>query len=73
MTWTEVADRLAEARTYWLGSTTASGAPHAAPVWGVVPDHDPDFDVVWAIRPRSAMAWRLDDYEASQRRWPALW
>ena len=143
MTWTEVADRLAEARTYWLGSTTASGAPHAAPVWGVVtgetlhlyserstvkarnlaadprvvvhlesgedvlivrgvaedlgppaavpsvvtalaakytgpqdqqylPDHDPDFDVVWAIRPRSAMAWRLRDYAASQRRWPAL-
>jgi nitroimidazol reductase NimA-like FMN-containing flavoprotein (pyridoxamine 5'-phosphate oxidase superfamily) len=36
MTWTEVADRLAEARTYWLGSTTPSGAPHAAPVWGVV-------------------------------------
>ena len=34
MTWTEVADRLAEAR--------------------------------------SAMAWRLDDYDASQRRWPAL-
>jgi PPOX class probable F420-dependent enzyme len=144
MTWTEVADRLAEARTYWLGSTTASGAPHAAPVWGVVtgetlylyserstvkarnlaadprvvvhlesgedvlivrgvaedlgppaavpsvvtalaakytrpqdqqylPDYDPDFDVVWAIRPRSAMAWRLDDYDASQRRWSPLW
>ena len=124
MTWTEVVDRLAEARTYWLGSTTASGAPHAAPVWGVVtgetlylyserstvkarnlaadprdlgppaavpsvvaalaakytrpqdqqylPDHDPDFDVVWAIRPRSAMAWRLDDYDASQRRWSPL-
>ena len=30
MTWTEVAGRLAAARTYWLGSTTASGAPHAA-------------------------------------------
>ena len=145
MTWTEVADRLAEARTYWLGSTTASGAPHAAPVWGVVtgetlylyserstvkarnlasdprvvvhlesgedvlivrgvaedlgppaevpsvvsalaakytgpqdqqylPDHDPDFDVVYALRPRAAMAWRLDDYEGSQRRWSAvLW
>ena len=145
MTWTEVAGRLAAARSYWLGSTTASGAPHAAPVWGVVtgetlylyterttvkarniaadprvvihlesaedvlivrgvaddlgapamvpsvvaalaakytrpqdqqylPDRDPDFDVVWAIRPRSAMAWRLDDYEASQRRWSAvLW
>ena len=37
-----------------------------------LPDCDPDFDVVWAIRPRSAMAWRLDDYAASQRRWPAL-
>src|SRR6185312_13024686 len=36
MTWTEVADKLAGARTYWMGSTTASGAPHAAPVWGVV-------------------------------------
>ena len=143
MTWTEVAGRLAAARTYWLGSTTTSGAAHAAPVWGVVtgetlylyserstvkarnlaadprvvvhlesgedvlivrgtaedvgppaavpavvaalaakytspedrqylPDRDPDFDVVWAIRPRSAMAWRLDDYAASQRRWPAL-
>jgi hypothetical protein len=142
MTWTEVAGRLAAARTYWVSSTTASGAPHAAPVWGVVtgdtlylyserstvkarnlaadprvvvhlesgedvlivrgvaedlgppamvpsvvaalaakytspedqqylPDDDPDFDVVWAIRPRSAMAWRLDDYAASQRRWPA--
>jgi PPOX class probable F420-dependent enzyme len=144
MTWTEVAGKLASARTYWLGTTTASGAPHAAPVWGVVtgetlylyserstvkarnvasdprvvvhlesgedvlivrgvaedlgppaavptvvtalaakyprpqdqqylPDHDPDFDVVWAIRPRSAMAWRLDDYDASQRRWSPLW
>ena len=36
MTWAEVAERLAAARTYWLGSTTVSGAPHAAPVWGVV-------------------------------------
>jgi len=145
MTWTEVAGRLAVARSYWLGSTTPSGAPHAAPVWGVVtgqtlylyserstvkarnlaadprvvlhlesaedvlivrgvvedlgrpatvpsvvaalaakytrpqdrqylPDADPDFDVVYALRPRSAMAWRLDDYEGSQRRWSAdLW
>ena len=144
MTWTEVAWRLSAARTYWLGSTTTSGAPHAAPVWvvtsetlhlyserstvkarnlaadprviihlesgedvlivrGVVedlgapamvpsvvaalaakytrpedqqylPDHDPGFDVVYALRPRSAMTWRLDDYAASQRRWSAvLW
>jgi hypothetical protein len=36
------------------------------------PDHDPDFDVVYAVRPRSALAWRLDDYAASQRRWTAL-
>ena len=140
MTWTEVVDRLAEARTYWLGSTTASGAPHAAPVWGAVtdgtlhvyterrtvkarniavsprvlvhlesgedvlivhglaedlglpsavphviaalaakytrpadrqylPDEDSDFDVVYAIRPTSAVAWQLADYVGSQRRW----
>jgi hypothetical protein len=34
-----------------------------------LPDADPDFDVVYAIRPRSAMMWHLADYEASQRRW----
>src|ERR1700761_3721198 len=144
MTWAEVAGRLAAARSYWVGSTTGSGAPHAAPVWGAVtggtlylyserstvkarnlaadprvvihlesaedvlivrgvvedlgppaavpavvaalaakytspqdqaylPDHDPDFDVVYAVRPQSAMAWRLADYATSQRRWTALW
>lgn len=36
MTWAEVAARLSAARSYWLGSTGPSGAPHAAPVWGVV-------------------------------------
>ena len=142
LTWTEVAERLAAARTYWLGTTMPSGAPHAAPVWGAVtgqvlylyserstvkarnlaadprvvvhtesgedvlivrgtaedvgapaavpavvaalaakytgpadqpylPDADPDFDVVYAIRPQSAMTWRLDDYDTSQRRWRA--
>ena len=140
LSWAEVAARLAAARTYWLSATMPGGAPHAAPVWGVViestlylyserrtrkarnlaadprlvvhlgsgddvvivhgtaedlghpahvpdvvtalgakyssqadrrylPDADPDFDVLYAIRPRSAMMWRLDDYEASQRRW----
>jgi PPOX class probable F420-dependent enzyme len=34
-----------------------------------LPDADPDFDVVYAIRPQSAMMWRLADYQASQRRW----
>jgi PPOX class probable F420-dependent enzyme len=140
MDWPEVAARLAASRNYWLGTTSPSGAPHAAPVWGVVagqtlylyserstakarniaadprvvvhlesgddvlivrgtaedlgrpaqaphvvsalaakytapgdrqylPDADPAFDVVYAIRPRAALAWRLADYDGSQRRW----
>ncbi|HEY7431194.1 MAG TPA: pyridoxamine 5'-phosphate oxidase family protein [Streptosporangiaceae bacterium] len=36
VSWPEVAARLAPARNYWLCTTTPSGAPHAAPVWGVV-------------------------------------
>ena len=140
LSWPEVAARLAAARTYWLCTTMPSGAPHAAPVWGVVtgqvlylyserrtvkarnlaadprvlvhlesgedvvivrgtakdlgkpaqvpdvvaalsakytggddrqylPDADPDFDVVYAISPESAMIWCLADYVGSQRRW----
>jgi len=140
LSWPEVAARLAAARSYWLCTTMPSGAPHAAPVWGVVvnrtlylyserrtvkarnlaadpravvhlesaadvvivhgaaedlgapaqvpavvaalaakytsqedrqylPDADPAFDVIYAIRPQSAMMWRLPDYESSQRRW----
>ncbi len=38
LSWPEVAARLATARSYWLCTTTPSGAPHAAPVWGVVVD-----------------------------------
>jgi pyridoxamine 5'-phosphate oxidase-like protein len=143
MDWPEVAARLTAARNYWLGTTSPSGAPHAAPVWGVVvgqtlylyserstvkarniaadprvivhlesgddvlivrgtaedlgrpaglpevvsalaakytapgdgqylPHADPAFDVLYAIRPRSAMAWRLADYDGSQRRWPGV-
>jgi nitroimidazol reductase NimA-like FMN-containing flavoprotein (pyridoxamine 5'-phosphate oxidase superfamily) len=140
ISWPEIVARLAPARSYWLCTTTPSGAPHAAPVWGVVsggtlylyserrtvkarnlaadprlvlhlesaedvvivrgtaqdvgtparvpevvaalsakyasdadrqylPDADPGFDVVYAVRPQSAMTWRLADYEGSQRRW----
>jgi hypothetical protein len=36
-----------------------------------LPAADPDFDVVYAIRPQSAKMWRLKDYEGSQRRWTA--
>jgi PPOX class probable F420-dependent enzyme len=140
LSWPEAAARLAAARNYWLCTTKPSGAPHAAPVWGVVtgqvlylyserrtvkarnlaadprvvvhlesgedvlilrgtatdlgtpaqaphvvaalsakytgeedgqylPDADPDFDVIYAISPQSALMWRLADYEDSQRRW----
>ncbi len=140
--WAEVAARLAPARSYWLVTVTPAGAPHAAPVWGVVvgddlylyserstvkarnlaaeprvvvhlesaedvvivhgvaedvghpaataevlealvakypdpddaqylPTEDPDFDVLYVIRPERAMIWRLDDYDSSQRRWRA--
>jgi hypothetical protein len=32
--WEQVRQRLAGAKTYWI-ATTADGAPHAVPVWGV--------------------------------------
>ncbi len=140
--WPEVAARLTGARNYWLVTSSPSGAPHAAPLWGVVvsdtlylyterstvkarniaadprvlvhlesgddvlivhgvaedvgaprqvqhvvsaldakytaaadrqylPSADAGFDVVYAIRPRSALTWRLADYADSQRRWTA--
>src|SRR5262249_41592606 len=36
LTWREVAERLAPASIFWLHTTGPSGAPDAAPVWGVV-------------------------------------
>jgi Pyridoxamine 5'-phosphate oxidase len=36
--WAHIAAKLAAARNYWLGTTATTGAPHAAPVWGVVVD-----------------------------------
>jgi nitroimidazol reductase NimA-like FMN-containing flavoprotein (pyridoxamine 5'-phosphate oxidase superfamily) len=36
ISWPGVAARLAPARSYWLGTTSPAGAPHAAPVWGAV-------------------------------------
>jgi hypothetical protein len=36
-----------------------------------LPEADPSFDVVYAVQPLSALAWRMDDYDDSQRRWAA--
>jgi general stress protein 26 len=36
-----------------------------------LPSADPDFDVLYALEPTSAMVWRLEDYEGSQQRWHA--
>ena len=36
-----------------------------------LPTHDPDFDVLYLLRPVRALMWRLGDYDASQRRWNA--
>jgi PPOX class probable F420-dependent enzyme len=33
--WEEVRERLASARSYWIGTTRPDGRPHAAPVWGL--------------------------------------
>ena len=39
VSWPEAAACLAASRGYWLCTTMPSGAPHAAPVWGVVLNH----------------------------------
>ena len=36
-----------------------------------VPSENPDFDVLYVLRPGRAMAWALPDTEASTRRWTA--
>jgi Pyridoxamine 5'-phosphate oxidase len=38
LTWSVVAERLAPAPIFWLHTTGPTGAPDAAPVWGVVVD-----------------------------------
>ena len=37
-TWADVAARLSPSRNYWLATVGTGGAPHVAPVWGVVVD-----------------------------------
>jgi hypothetical protein len=36
--WSEVVERLAPAKNYWLHTTNPAGAPDATPVWGVTVD-----------------------------------
>jgi PPOX class probable F420-dependent enzyme len=36
-----------------------------------LPTHDPDFDVLYLLRPTRALMWKLADYDASQSRWAA--
>ena len=35
MQWSWVAERMTEARSYWIAATRADGRPHISPVWGV--------------------------------------
>ena len=36
-----------------------------------LPDADPAFDVLWALRPTSARTWALESFEDSRRHWVA--
>jgi hypothetical protein len=36
-----------------------------------LPSGDADFDVLYAVRPRRALMWRLSDWDGSQQRWTA--
>jgi len=38
--WHFVIERLAAARNYWLGTISADGRPHTAPIWGVFVEDD---------------------------------
>jgi nitroimidazol reductase NimA-like FMN-containing flavoprotein (pyridoxamine 5'-phosphate oxidase superfamily) len=48
--WREVIGRLADARNYWLHTTSPTGAPHAAPLWAVAVD-----DVLYFYTERSSV------------------
>ncbi len=42
--WSHVAERMAGALNYWIGTTDPEGRPHATPVWGVWVDGTLYFD-----------------------------
>ncbi len=35
LSWSHADERLAAARSYWVGTTLPDGSPHAVPLWGV--------------------------------------
>ena len=43
LSWEWAAERLIPNKNYWVVTVSASGAPHALPVWGVWDDHDQRF------------------------------
>ena len=52
--------------------TAAFAAKYAGPAdRAYLPGVDPTVDVVYALEPSRALAWRLADFENSQRRWSA--
>jgi nitroimidazol reductase NimA-like FMN-containing flavoprotein (pyridoxamine 5'-phosphate oxidase superfamily) len=55
--WSWAAQRLIEARSYWLVTVSAVGRPHALPVWGVWDDEEHRF--CFSCGPRSRKARNL--------------
>lgn len=55
--WSWAAQRLGRARNYWVVTVSASGQPHAMPVWGVWDDDEHRF--VFSCGPRSRKARNL--------------
>jgi hypothetical protein len=49
--WSWAAERLARSRNLWVVTVSATGRPHALPVWGVWDDDRPAF--MWSCGPRS--------------------
>ena len=52
--WSWAADRLERSRNLWVVTASASGRPHALPVWGVWDDAMPGF--MWSCAPGSRKA-----------------
>lgn len=55
--WSWAAERLIEPRNYWIVTVSASGCPHALPVWGVWNDEEHRF--CFSCGPRSRKAANL--------------